>query len=138
MTSRSVDLPNSLEDWASNFHFNLWATEQWPYRELEEGTGVLWYEGRQKLLTWETRVIQLDRFKYSSLDEVGNRLLERFGSFNATQPYMKGKANRGVCIADRSEPIRFHGLSAPAGFRMPQLGWKRVDESLVSDWGGLI
>jgi hypothetical protein len=138
MVSRSHELPQSIQDWAKAHYFNAWRQKLWPFRELELGSILLWYEGKKKTLTWETRVVQVDQFEYLSMRELGTRLNHGFGGFEPDQDYLKGKPEAGFCVAYRCEPTRYLGAPAPDEFQMPQLGWRRVDATLVAEWQGVL
>jgi hypothetical protein len=134
LTSRAFELPRTREDWRGEFHFNLWRTRQWPYRELQEGARLFWYETPLKRLSWETRVARVGRFEYRELDEAVEIITRSFGSFDEQQAYMQDKPSAGYGLVYASEPIRRVDRNRPEGFTMPRLGWLRIDEQVKRVW----
>ena len=69
ITSRSFDLPTNAEAFRKAYYFNMWQKRLWPYEELTPGEELLWYETPSGRLVWRSRVVDVERFPYSSKNE---------------------------------------------------------------------
>ena len=134
ITSRRFTLPESPEDFAAGFWFNLWRIKLWPYEELVSGDILYWYESPSRCIVWKSRVVDVDRFTYNSREEVQIRLEARYGEFDTTQSYFVEAPEQGYCLAWRVVPIERMRLPKPADLRFPRQGWLRVDEDVASGW----
>ena len=134
ITSRGFTLPESPEDFAAHFWFNLWRINLWPYRELIPGDILYWYESPSRCIVWKSRVVDVDRFSYNSRKEVLVRLEARYGEFDTTQPYFVESPEQGYCLAWRVVPIERVRLPKPVDLRFPGQGWLRVDDDIASKW----
>lgn len=134
VTSRGFVLPESSEEFAADFWFNLWRVKLWPYRELVVGDLLYWYESPTKRIVWKSRVTDLDRFPYDGKDSVRNRLVSRFGDFDPAQPYFVNAPEQGYCLAWKIMPLQRVDLPKPDDLRFPQQGWLRVDDEIAQKW----
>lgn len=127
-------LPESANDLADRFWFNLWRLKLWPYRELIVGDTLYWYESPTKNIVWKSRVTDVERFFYDSKKAVKERLKARFGDFDTTQPYFAEAPEQGYCLAWKVAPLQRMSLPKPEGLRFPGQGWCRVDDDIASMW----
>jgi hypothetical protein len=134
ITSRGFRLPESADELADGYWFNLWRYKLWPYRELVVGDILYWYESPSQCIVWKTRVADVDRFCYDSKEAVRNWLEARFGSLDAAQPYFVESAEEGYCLAWEVIALQKMSLHKPDGFRFPQQGWLRVNDDIASGW----
>lgn len=134
ITSRRFTLPESPEEFATHFWFNLWRINLWPYKELLPDDILYWYESPSRCIVWKSRVVDVDRFSYKSREEVRIRLEGRFGKFDTNQPYFVESPGQGYCLAWKVNPIQRMKLPKPAGLRFPRQGWLRVDNDIASKW----
>ncbi len=134
ITSRGFHLPESSQDFAKSFWFNLWKRKLWPYREIELNDIIFWYETLKKRITWKSRVIDIENFFYKEKNELRQRLSSRFEDFDINQSYYVKGPERGYCIAFKVEPLNRISLPKPDAIRFPQLGWLRVNEEISRDW----
>lgn len=130
ITSRRFVLPATAEDWAGAYHFNLWSKRHWPYVELHEEDRLFWYESPFQRFSWETEAVRVERFEYSSLDEAVAIMQRAFGPLDESQPYLDDKPEMGYGLVYASRPIRRLDRARPEGFRMPMLGWLRLDPTM--------
>ena len=128
VTSRRFPLPTTPEAMAARSWFNLWQNRQWPYHEVEPGHTLYWFDAAERAVVWESRVGRLETFGYQTLDEVRQRLRTFFGDPNLTDPYLDAAPDHGHGVAYTVEQVRRVRVSAPDGFRFPQLGWLRCGE----------
>ncbi len=136
ITSRRFTLPESPDEFATFFWFNLWRRRLWPYRELLPGDILYWYESSKQHIVWKSRVVEVDRFPYESREEVRVRLEDRFGEFDTTQPYFVNSPEQGYCLAWRALPIERLRLPKPLNVHFPREGWLRVDDDVALQWLG--
>lgn len=130
VTSRSFRLPESEQEMADEFWFNMWRTRQWPYKELKAGDWLYWYESPGKSIVWRTTVTEVERFDYTDKSAAANALEAKFGEFDKSQAYLEHAPSEGYCLAYKVLPAERVDYPKPEGFRFPQLGWLRVDEEI--------
>ena len=128
ITSRNFALPETADGMSEGFWFNLWTRRLWPYRELEAGHTLYWYESPSKIVSWKTEVKQVDQFEYSDKAEAADRLHSVFGDFDQLHPYFVDGPDAGYCDAWNVTPVQRVDLARPDGFRFSQNGWMRVSE----------
>lgn len=133
-TSRSFVLPISPEEMSTALWFNLWKNKNWPYRELEVGDVVLWYESATQRLRWLTKVVEVHRFEYSSKADVAQQL--DLDQEDRTQPYFTDGPDSGYCLAYRVDALAELAEEKPPEFRFPMLGWMRLADDADTPWSG--
>ena len=106
----------------------MWRAKQWPYKELNTGDLLHWYESPSKSIVWGTEVTEVVRFEYEDKSVAKRILEERFGEFDESQPYFLQAAPKGFCLAFKVLPTERVDYPRPEGFKFPYLGWLRVDE----------
>lgn len=134
VTSRRFQLPDSAQEMEERFWFNMWQTQQWPFRELTIGDSLYWYESPAQRLVWNTRVSSIERFTYSTKFEAAQTLRTRFTDLDTEQSYFAEAPERGYCLAWKVTSLERLDLPKPAGFRFPMLGWLRLDDEIASQW----
>lgn len=134
ITSRNFPLPTDLFEMESNFWFNMWQRRLWPYQELQEGSILYWYETREKAIIWESIVKKVDRFEYSSKDEVRKRFENIFGITNFSDTYFDNASNQGYCLAYKVGSITRLRIPKPADLKFPMDGWLRSSNENGSKW----
>lgn len=133
VTSRGFPLPATLEEMEARSWFNLWQNRQWPYREVEEGNTLYWFDTAERAVVWESRIGRLLTFSYQTLDDARQRLRTFFGKPDLTDPYLDDATGHGYGVAYTVERLRRVQVPAPDAFRFPQLGWLRCNEQ-AGDW----
>ena len=133
ITSRGFDLPTSVESFRNAYYFNMWQKRLWPYKELIPGDELLWYETPSGRLVWRSRVVDVERFPYSSKNDARDRLVSRFGALDEQQPYFRDAPDRGYCLAYKVDPLERLAIHKPEGLRFPMSGWLR-DAPTIAAW----
>src|SRR5207302_8535700 len=91
ITSRGFKLPDAADEMERSVWFNLWTKILWPYRELQPGEDLYWYESPSTAIVWRTRVTWVEAFPYSNLDDALTSLESRFvAHIDRGQPYLDG------------------------------------------------
>ena len=103
ITSRGFLLPKSEEEFGRIFWFNLWSKRLWPYRELERGDVLFWYQIPTRAIVWKSVVEQVMRCEYKSKRYVQDRLMNS-GILIRTNPTSKKLPKRA--IASLIRPLR--------------------------------
>ena len=134
ITSRGFKLPDSSEEFASSFWFNLWGRRLWPYEEVDIGHTLYWYESPCRAIVWKSRVAKIDRFGYDSKRSLASELISEWGAFDTAQPYFVDASENGYCLVYRVLPLQRLNLSKPEDFKFPQQGWLRVDDRIARMW----
>src|SRR4051812_15889812 len=88
VTSRGYTLPTTPDGMAASPWFNLWQRRLWPYRELQPGDTLFWYDATAQAVVWASRVSRVERFEYGSKDDVRERLRAVFGDQSFSDPYL--------------------------------------------------
>jgi len=134
VTSRRFALPTSIEELAGRLWFNLWQQRLWPYREVDVGDTLYWYDPTARAIVWNTTVRDVDRFKYESKEQLRSRLHERFGEDPVDDPYYAQAANQGYCIAYKVTPVEQLNLPKPTDYGLPRLGWLQCKDPEAQAW----
>lgn len=134
ITSRGFKLPESEQEFADSFWFNLWSIKLWPYQEIVVGDVLYWYESPSKCIVWKSRVIDLDRFPYNNKQNVRDRLGSRFGNFDPNQSYLLEAPGKGYCFAWKVAPLQKVNYPKPDNLRFPMQGWLRINKDIAQNW----
>ena len=137
MTSRNFVLPATPQAMAEGYWFNMWTKRLWPYRELEAGDVLFWYESPTKTVRWRSRVRAVVRFEYANKREAAARIVAESGPFDQGQPYFVDAPNSGYCLAWNVVGVKQINLPRPEQFRFGQSGWMRIEE-LANVWPELV
>jgi hypothetical protein len=132
VTSKRFILPLAPEGLTTGKWFNMWSKRLWPYDELEAGETLLWYESPNQRIVWSSKVIDVIQFEYQKKNQVEVRLALAQG--DADQPYFVDAPESGFCLSYRVEVLERLSVPKPDGFRFPQIGWLRIDDSLAQRW----
>lgn len=117
VTSRPFSLPTSEQEMVSRIWYNLWKTQQWPYRELHEGDTLYFFDTTEQAIVWKSRVCTTDRFEYESKEAVRQRIQElRFqnalGLADLANTYFDAASEYGYFLAFRRRTLsRIVGLN---------------------------
>lgn len=133
VTSRGFLLPETEAEMGAAFWFNMWTKRLWPYKELQTGDILYWYETPTKSVKWRTEVSQIETFEYSDKQETATRLEAMFQSFDEQQDYFKKAPSEGFCLAWTVRPLEKLDLERPEDFRFAPNGWMRV-EDIKGQW----
>jgi hypothetical protein len=134
ITSRGFALPTDAGEMTENLWFNLWQRRLWPYKELDEGDTLYWYDTKEQAIVWRSRVAQVERFEYANKDEVRERFQVSFGLADFNDPYFDKAKNQGYCIAYKVDSLVRLNVSKPAEFNFPMEGWLRCSDEDATDW----
>ena len=129
LVSRRFRMPESADGMAQGYWFNMWAKRLWPFRDLQAGDRLFWLESPSRVVTWASRVQRVERFAYQNKPEACRLMEAAFGSLDRQQPYFVDAPDEGVCIAWNVEGSHRLHLARPPAFRMPRLGWAKLDET---------
>src|SRR6266496_3789612 len=133
ITSRGFQLPTRVEEFRDAYYFNMWLKRLWPYKELDTGDELLWYETPTRRLVWRSRVVAVERFTYSSKLDARDKLVSCFGALDEHQPYFRDAPTRGYCVAYEAEQLERLAIPKPVDLRFPMSGWCR-DAQTVAEW----
>jgi hypothetical protein len=133
VTSRSFPLPTDAGEMANKLWFNMWQKKHWPYRELEEGNTLYWFDTKKQSVIWHSRVHKVERFEYANKDEARKRFLAAFGLFDLNDQYFDNAKDHGFCIAYKVDSIVPVNVPKPSDYKFPMIGWLRCSDS-SHDW----
>ena len=134
ITSRGYPLPTDTGEMASNLWFNMWQRRLWPYKELKEGETLYWYDTKEQAIVWRSRVAQVERFEYTSKDEVRKRFEAAFGVTGLIDPYFDKAKDGGYCIAYKLDSLVRLDVPKPADLKFPMEGWLRCSDEGAAEW----
>jgi hypothetical protein len=134
ITSRGYKIPDDWEGLQQKLWFNMWQNFKWPYDEVWEGNVLFWYDSKSRAIVWKSKITKLDKFEYSTKQEMRERLIKTFDEDPANDPYFAQKANSGYCIAFKVTALERLNLAKPEGFKFPQLGWLRRSDPIAREW----
>ena len=63
-------MPTDAGEMADNLWFNMWQLRLWPYQELQAGGTLYWYDTKEQVIVWQSRVAKVERFEFANKDEV--------------------------------------------------------------------
>jgi hypothetical protein len=115
--------------------FNLWTKRLWPYKELEPGDTLYWYESPSKCIVWRSRVVEVLRFSYQMKKEVEQKL--NLTPLQAAQDYFVDGPESGYCLSYKVEAVEGVSIPRPDDFKFPHQGWLKVSPDVVAAWPGL-
>jgi hypothetical protein len=99
ITSRGFPLPTDPTEMMGRLWFNMWQRRLWPYKELDEGATLYWYDTKEQAIVWKSKVIQVERLEYANKDEIAKRFDAAFGVQNLNEPYFDKAKDQGYCLA---------------------------------------
>jgi hypothetical protein len=135
ITSRPYPLPKTSEGMAAELWYNIWPRNEWPYRELHEGSTLYWYNTKAGAIIWQSQVRKVERFEYADKESIKRQLRQLFGGNIGFDTYFDKKAtNSGYCVAYKVDSLSELQLPKPPGFRFPQLGWLRGSDDQAQVW----
>lgn len=134
ITSRGFALPTSSDELAGWVWFNMWQRRLWPYRALEVGDTLFWYDSPAQAIVWKTTVSDVDRFEYENKNQVRQRFQERFGDDPINDPYFVDASDHGYCLAYKVTPVEQLNLPKPGDYKFPQGGWLRCSDAEAQTW----
>ena len=134
VTSRGYSIPTDWTNFQQAFWFNMWQRRVWPFKEVSQGDLLYWYDSKSQKIVWKSEVTKLERYEYTTKEELREKLLGEFGEDPATDPYYADKSEAGYCIAFKVNPIEQLDLQKPDNFRFSQGGWQRGSEPKIKQW----
>jgi hypothetical protein len=134
ITSRGFALPTDSGEMGEKLWFNMWQRRLWPYKELDEGDTLYWYDTKEKAIVWRSRVVQVERFEYANKDEVRKRFHVSFGLDDLNDPYFDKAKDQGYCLAYMVDSLVRLDVPKPADFNFPMEGWLRCGDEDAVDW----
>jgi hypothetical protein len=130
VTSRRFSLPTDATEMARKYWYNLWRRRLWPYNNLKPGDRLWWTENKTRLIVWESRVVRVERFEYSSRNEAVSKFVSLFGWFEP-EPYFEEAATSGFGLAYKVQPMKLLNMVRPPKIRLLQQGWQVLDPGTV-------
>jgi len=134
IVSRGFMLPQTAQEFRNVYHFNLWSKQFWPYKEIEVGDILYWYETPNKRIVWKTCIVKVEGFPYQSKEHLRELLMTKFGYYDEGTPYVMNATEMGYCLAYKSDPLQRLNFPKPHNFRFPQLGWLKINDEIVAQW----
>lgn len=134
ITSRGYTIPDDWEEFQQTFWFNMWQKRMFAYSEVSEGDVLFWYDSQSQSIVWKSKITKLDKFEYSTKQQMRERVIQIFDEDPASDPYFVDKADSGYCIAFKITPLQKLNLKKPEGFKFPQGGWLRVSDPNSKEW----
>lgn len=135
ITSRSFALPTDANEMEDRLWFNIWQHRLWPYRELELGDLLFWYDPTTQSIVWRSKVASIERFAFKNKREVEERLYTVFGIEVGDDPYFIKAADHGYCLAYQVDSLVHCDIAKPGDYRLPQIGWIReTDGDTAREW----
>lgn len=134
ITSRGFALPTDSNEMGKNLWFNMWQRRLWPYKELDEGDTLFWYDTKEQAIVWRSRVSQVERFEYANKHEVRKRFLMSFGVDDLNDSYFDMAKDQGYCLAYKIDSLVRLNVTKPAKFNFPMAGWLRCSDEDATDW----
>lgn len=130
------DMPRELM--VGQMFFDLWRTQQHPYKALSDGDVMLMFHTRSRRLTWELRAAAVTKKPYDSIPEALDVLRGHFGLVDSElDQYIWQRPASGWLMAWAAEIVRPLDVSVPSGFKMTDYGGRngyvdldRVPESM--------
>jgi len=135
VTSKNYFLPDDADAFSNGLWFNLWTKKQWPYKELERGDTLFWYESPSKHIVWKSQVVEVLRFSYESKKEVEEKL--NLTPVQVAQEYFVDGPDAGFCLSYKVATIERLSIPRPDDFKFPRLGWLKVSPEVIAAWPGL-
>lgn len=129
LTTRTFALPTEAAGMEKFSWFNMWGRRFFPYTELLAGDTVYWFDQTLEQLVWRTRISETDRFAYSSK----SKILERYPDC-AESDYFHNGSDSGYFITYQVKVEEKIDVKRPRGFKLPQLGWLRLDDETSRLW----
>ena len=134
ITSRGFALPTDVGEMADNLWFNMWQRRLWPYKELDEGDTLYWYDTKEQAIVWRSRVAQVERFEYANKDEVRKKFQVSFELDDLNDPYFDNAKDQGYCLAYKVDSLVRLDVPKPAEFKFPMEGWLRCSDEDAANW----
>lgn len=99
ITSRGFPLPRTVEAMKADLRFHVWTKQFWPYRELQAGDDLYWYETPTTTIVWKTRVEKVEAFPYSDIHDALHRLESELPwPILRSQAYLDNRPTGGCCL----------------------------------------
>lgn len=132
ITSRGFALPTDSGEMGENLWFNMWQRRLWPYKELDEGDTLYWYDTKEQAIVWRSRVAQVERFEYANKNEVRKKFQVSFGLDDLNDPYFDKAKDQGYCLAYKVDSLVRLDVPKPADFLVFYCGLQKWDSA--SGW----
>jgi hypothetical protein len=134
ITSRGFALPTDAGEMDEKLWFNMWQRRLWPYKELDEGDTLYWYDTKELAIVWRSRVVQVERFEYANKDQVLKRFQVSFGLDDLNDAYFDKAKDQGYCLAYKVDSLARLDVPKPAEFKFPMEGWLRCSDDDAAAW----
>ncbi len=136
ITSRRYILPSRKVEFAQRVWFHFWRRRLWPYREIQPGDILFWYETPSKRIVWKSWLSKVIRGSYQNKHEVKERLYREFGLQEINSPYLEQAPKQGYYLAFQAVPLQHLDLGKPPHIRFPAHGWLRITQEIAHEWLG--
>jgi hypothetical protein len=134
ITSRGFALPTDSGEMGEKLWFNMWQRRLWPYKELDEGDTLYWFDTKEQAIVWRSRVAQVERFEYANKDEVKERFKFSFGLVDLNDTYFDKAKDQGYCLAYKVDSLVRLNVTKPAEIKFPMEGWLRCNDEDAAAW----
>jgi hypothetical protein len=132
ITSRGFTLPTDKNEMESADWYNMWSKQYFPYKEMLIGDILYWFDTTKQKLVWKSQITEVERSPYSDKKIVFARFSNSLGS-----KYQESRPDSGYFVSYKVRVIEKLNIEKPAGFKFPQLGWLRIDNSISLNWFGV-
>ncbi|MBN8693015.1 MAG: HNH endonuclease [Bacteroidetes bacterium] len=129
ITSRGYELPSDKDEMENADWFNMWRNRNFPYTELLSGDTLYWFDTINQKLVWKTEVVSVDRYPYADKKKIFHRFKKSLG-----HEYYESRPTKGYFVGYKIKVVKKIDIDKPKGFKFPQLGWLRVDNSVSNLW----
>jgi hypothetical protein len=133
IVSRPYLLPTDADELAQQLWYSLWQKKLWPYKELAVGDILYWYETKSKQIVWRSKVIEVNRSRYTSKEMLPELLGLDRNHPDVAETYTTGKLESGYFLAWKVFPMEKLAWPKPSDLRFPLGGWLRVDEAVAHE-----
>lgn len=127
-------LPENGNDFEKNIFYNLWAHKQDPYKNLFIADIIYWLSISERIIKWETEIIDIARFPYSDKTLLRNKLISEFNITDTDKKYFIDSPPKGYCLIYKIRTKSKLQISIEDKKRFPHLGWLKLDSVSKYEW----
>jgi hypothetical protein len=81
-------------------------------------------------VVWDSIVVRVERFEYSSHDEAISKFTCLFGWFEP-EPYFEASPDSGFALVYKAQPMRLLNVVRPPSVQLLPQGWRALDSDPV-------
>lgn len=126
--SKNISLPEDISGMERPDWFNMWKNKQFPYRNLEMGDFLYWYDTKKKSLVWKSIVVKIERQEYSDKRQI----TEKYRS-PSNDEYLGAAPNKGYFLLYNVKIVKKINVPKPL-YDFARLGWEEFDIENKKRW----